>query len=73
MIITHHEGLIGQNSARSDLREGRHSWIKLTPQTSQRYENLVLVSPHTASGETSVHTPWADVERASNVGICLAK
>ena len=35
-------------------------------------ENLVPASPHTALGETSVHTPWIDVERAINVGIFLA-
>jgi len=28
--------------------------------------------PHTASGETSVHTLQADAKRASSVRICLA-
>jgi len=65
------KGLTGQHSARSDLREGRHSWTKSTPHTSQVCGNLVPTSPHTASGETSVRALRGDVERASSVGIFL--
>ena len=60
-------------SARSDLHEDRSSWTKSTSQTSQGCENLVPTPPHIASGETSVCAPRADAERASSVGICLAK
>jgi len=33
--------------------------------------NLVLASPHTALGETSIRTPRADAKRDSDVGISL--
>jgi len=36
-------------------------------------KNLVPASPHTASGETLFHALRVDAERASSVGICLAK
>ena len=72
-IMTLREGTEGWNSAQSDLREGRSSWTKTTSQTSQGYGELVPTSPHIASGETSVRALQADVERASSVGICLAK
>ena len=70
-IITDHEDLAGQDSARSNLCEGRHSWTKLTPQTSPGCGNLVPKSPHTSLGETLVYVPRDDAERASSVGICL--
>jgi len=71
-ILTDQKGLRGQYSARSDLCEGRHSWIKSTPQTSLGCGNFVLASPHTALSETSVRALQDDAERASSVGICLA-
>ena len=69
--MTLHKGTEGWNRARSNLRDGRYSWTKMTLQPSQGYENLVLASPHNASGETLVHAPRADAKRASSVGICL--
>ena len=71
-IIIDHKGIVGQNSARSRLHEGRHNWTKSTPQTSRGCENLVPASPRTASGETSVRALQAISKRASSVGICLA-
>ena len=54
------------------MREGRYSSNKPTSQPSQGCGNLVPSSTHTASSETLVPAPWADAERASSVGICLA-
>jgi len=57
----------------SDLCEGIQSWTKLSPQTSEGCENLVPASPHTASGETSVHALQNLAKRASSIGISLDK
>jgi len=54
------------------MHEGKYSWNKITSHPSQGCGNLVPKSPNTASGETSIHALRADVERESNVGICLA-
>jgi len=72
-IVTNREGIEGWNSAQSDLHEDKHSWTKPTSQTCQGCGNLVPASPHTASGETSVHALWADAKRVSSVEICLVK
>ena len=73
MIIIDREGIEGYNNVRSDLHECQSSWTKSTSQTSQGCGNLVPASPHTALGETSFCAPRVDAERASSVGICLAK
>lgn len=45
---------------------------RMTSLPSQGVETWFLHSPHTASGETLVHSPWIDAESASSVGIFLA-
>lgn len=55
------------------LREGRNRSNKMTSQPSQGAKTWFQHPPHTASSETSVCALRADAERASIVGICLAK
>jgi len=56
----------------SDLCESRNKGYKSTSRPTQGAKTWFQHPPHTASGETSVHTPQVDAERASSVGICLA-
>ena len=39
-IIAYREGIAGQNSAQSNLHEGRHNWTKSTPQNISRVRKL---------------------------------
>jgi len=54
------------------LHEGTKGWKRRNNTTISSRRNLVPVSPHATSDETSVCAPWVDAERASSVGIFLA-
>ena len=71
-IVPFRKGTKGWNKGLRNLPKAAIAGISRHHNHLKGGETWFQHSPHTASGETSVHAPRGDAKRANSVGICLA-